>query len=297
VNALTPTPAVSTPPPASSKASKAAGFGVAAPTAAVIIQGDPRLLLPAKLDGFVLIYTEPNPTPIAGKPAPAETGRWARYVESGEKPKLVLSLLADRTKDLVEVEPGCAKTQIASHEAVGCIDSELSETCVAWRNGDWRLMLCAFPVEGEGSRKGAAPDRALVETHARAVSTWSDAAIAGLEPTQREARVTALDAAAKALEAAAGATRVSLARLAGKIPPWVLSYEANGGGSLRAHVGPAWFALDAATRQTEAVAFWKAWATANTPSNLDASRITLVDNSGRRVGGSGVMGGSSVSVE
>lgn len=57
-----------------------------------------------------------------------------------------------------------------------------------------------------------------------------------------------------------------------------------------------WFVLAKGQRLQHAQTLWQVWARIHSPGNLDSSRIQLIDANGNRLGGSGFLGGSTVSV-
>ena len=57
-----------------------------------------------------------------------------------------------------------------------------------------------------------------------------------------------------------------------------------------------WFVLAKGLRLQHAQTLWQVWARIHSPGNLDSSRIQLIDANGNPLGGSGFLGGSSVSV-
>lgn len=57
-----------------------------------------------------------------------------------------------------------------------------------------------------------------------------------------------------------------------------------------------WFVLAKGLRLQHAQTLWQVWARIHSPGNLDRSRIQLIDANGNRLGGSGFLGGSTVSV-
>lgn len=61
-------------------------------------------------------------------------------------------------------------------------------------------------------------------------------------------------------------------------------------------VGSTWHRAVHQERMIAAQKLWQVWGDINTPTDMDTSRIKLVDVNGNQVGGSGVMG-SSIKVD
>lgn len=62
-------------------------------------------------------------------------------------------------------------------------------------------------------------------------------------------------------------------------------------------VGDSWHREAKQNRLQAAQNLWKIWAHVSNPDNPDKARIKIVDMNGNRVGGSGALGGSFISVQ
>jgi hypothetical protein len=178
---------------------------------------------------------------------------------------------------------------VAGQPALQTAAADVKQVSTFWRRGPHLYKLYAKP-EGKWS-----PSLLLAEalTFAERVETHA-ASLDALDNQQLGKRLEDLMAApdTKALR------QRKVATFAKRLPTWTTyakptPYSADG---VTITVKTAWLALPKLVRETHAQQLWKAWASLNTPTDLDKSSITLVDETGREVGGSGIFG-SSVSVK
>jgi hypothetical protein len=239
-------------------------------------------VVPAELDGFVLVS-------VQGLLATAPRCGTVEYEPVGDSPFSVALFVSHPNEHSLEEEIGSAGTSVdvGPHAARLTRSADTSETGVHWKQGDW--LFAAFVRPGAGGQTREARQAAL--RVATAVSEWATPAVAGLAPAEERARIVALDAALDSQAAAQARAQRNVRRMMAQAPDWVESIALERG-TLSLTVAPLWTRLPVAIRRSQAVAVWRDWARINTPADMDASIVEFRTRAGERLGGSGIQGSS-----
>ena len=262
-----------------------------------LITSEPNLLAPEHLAGLPLTSLDRVGDEIMA----------AQYATNipGVGP-LRLSVFKDG-KNPAPSDPTQTTTTVGSHPAV--LTDQPTETkrhltgalSIEWRSGAWNPVVQIDQYQRPASRQAV---KAVVERAAKEAAAWTDRFFLGTDlprANERNGHLTALDAALD--QAVVKRSREALNAMTKKL-------ISAGVGTIVGHVGlhgdpneliitirPAWLASTQLEREEAAKTLWKLWAEINSPENLDKSRIKLVTVNGTNLGGSGLMGGSSISAE
>lgn len=157
------------------------------PNAPPVSAGDPRLLVPSVLPGFVLLDTEPHPTRRPGFPILPQTGQWARY-SAIDGSGLRAELFVDKNNEPVPSGARYRHVRIEGHDAALSLDPRPDQVAVTWRDGEWLFVLWLRP----SNQSQLSSAKRMINTLAGVVVLWADEATAGLTENARLERVAAL---------------------------------------------------------------------------------------------------------
>jgi hypothetical protein len=262
------------------------------------VEKEPRLLLPATLNQFKLVGVNPlgECCQVVG---------YYQRVEDGRDADVYAMITSDKV--LSEEKPGRA-IKVGDHDGVSFIDSPAGHTraTVIWLAGQWKFTVnVAFkkPNERAAAVKAAEELAPVVAAHADryvAVSGMPaanerkrhlDALASAVEERQRQEKAEELRRGSERFLAAARSAGIGSAFIVdGKRDPLLDD-------QLQVVVGPAWHRQVKQERLIAAQNLWATWAQINSPKDLDKSRLELVDVNGNEVGGSGILAGSTISVQ
>lgn len=272
-------------PPSHAKApvaliAPAAPLPIAAQKSLGIGANDPRLRLPTAVPGFALVRLNVG---LYGMPPDAPPPMAAATFSGLEGGKVYIA--AFDTQVFAPLTSDSNWTSLPPLK-VGTRDANLRQkpgaASVQFEHGPLRLLITADapPHEARALLARALEIATLVEEQATAAD--------GFGPEQREAWVSKLAAALDPVVVERLARRAFFASL----PVWVRSAAAQPDAqtTVVVQLGPAWLTLDHRSREAQAWELWQEWAIAVSPGYHNAARLTLVDKSGKIVGGSGELG-------
>jgi hypothetical protein len=261
------------------------------------IEKEPRLLLPATLSQFKLIGVNPL----------GECCAVVGYYQGDDGRDADVYAMITSDKDLSEEKKGRA-IKVGGHDGVSFTDSPAGHTraTVVWMASQWKFTVnVAFkkPSERAAAVKAAEEVAPLVAAH-------SDRYLAPSALPSADERKRHLDALAsaveerkrqeKAEELRRGPERfLAAVRKAGVGSMFIVDAKRDQllDDQLQVVVGPAWHRQVKQERLIAAQNLWATWAQINSPKDLDKSRLELLDVNGNEVGGSGILAGSSISVQ
>lgn len=271
--AQAPVPSATTPPPPAPEP----------PSGLALIEHDPLLLIPAKLDGFALASASLLPPKVVH-------GANASYY--GENKHLVMRVTVNRSNVEIKPDDQLKPIKVGDHDGTIGEDKAAKTITIAWSASGWNGLV-AMDYERAVDRSAA---EKAVQAVAPKIAALLDSYLTGTPPTEADrqqqlAMIAQANASAKVEEfmskiQTAGITADLVSRASIKADVNELSIT----------VGSTWHRVVYQERLIAAQKLWKLWADINTPSDLDTSRIQLVDVNGNRVGGSGLMG-SSIKVD
>lgn len=253
------------------------------PSGLTMIENEPLLLIPVKLDGFALAQATRLPPKVA-------LGANASYY--GDNKHLVAHVTMNRSDVKVTPDEGLKAIKVGDHDGTIGEDKTAKTITIAWSATGWNGLVT---LDYERAVDHSPAERA-VQALAPQVAALLDSYLTGRPPgdTVRQEQLAAIaqanvtskvkDFMSKIESAGITNDLVSNAGLKGDPNELILT------------VGTSWHRITRQERLSAARKLWNVWADINTPTDMDASRIALVDARGNRVGGSGVMG-SSVKVD
>jgi hypothetical protein len=164
-----------------------------------LVREEPRLLVPRRLEGFVLQAIEPHPSSI---------GVTAKYIEASYDDVKVEVRLRKVGEALPEPDDRYRVTTVDDHPAVLSEDNaaEEKQVLLQWRAAGWHFavaVLYSYPRNGTRARR-------LAPEIAARVAEGADRYLAGGTPppaAERQANIDALDAATGVLRLSPGTTR------------------------------------------------------------------------------------------
>ncbi|MBK7072935.1 MAG: hypothetical protein IPH44_11590 [Myxococcales bacterium] len=268
--------------------------------ATMLAEHEPRLLVPTDLAGFKMWSATSDQ---------ACCGVSARYLGVGDVGQHLVARVYVRKmpgETLPEIDEDHRPIMVGDHDAVIYDLRDEANTTVIWFAGPWQHVVS---VDHERPRDRAAA-RSAASRIAPAVAAQADlylgAAPAPAAPEQQAhlATITAANEVAHRQEETDrlknGPTefvaKLQEAGVTGDIVTSVSRGQLDPA-ELVITVGSTWHASLRQERLMAAQNMWKLWASINSPTDLDASRIKLVDANGNEVGGSGFGAGSRVKVQ
>lgn len=255
-----------------------------APAAETIAADDARLRLPTEIDGFAMVELGYPNMPNHDQSKSAR----AKFVSADGTSDIVVIVSKD-SQSLDEMGLKNPNTvPVGDSDGRQTVDLEGKNAATLWKRGEFLFSLFhhADPFKAAN---------ALGKS--KAAATHIDARAATIEGLSDEERAQRVDALISAVDV--GRARAELVqRFAKSLPEWATSakptpYAKNG---VTVTVATLWLAVNPKIRETQARQLWQKWASIAAPRDVDSAHLTLVDASGKKVGGSGVMG-SSISVE
>jgi hypothetical protein len=252
------------------------------PLGQALVEKQPLLLIPAKLDGFALESASPLPTKVA-------VGVAATYKAANKH--LVARLSVNRSDVKPEVDKDTKPFKVATHDGYIVDNIDEKQVIVEWLAGGWYVNLSVDyeqPTDKPAARKA-------IEKIAPQVSAQVDDYLTGTPPSEdeRKQQLVAVTEATSANNVKAFVAKLGTAGITNDLVASAklgLIHD-----ELVVTVGETWHQAVRQDRLMAAQNLWKLWASINSPTDPDHSRIKLVDTNGNEVGGSGVMG-SSISV-
>ncbi|MBZ0234418.1 MAG: hypothetical protein K8M05_18960 [Deltaproteobacteria bacterium] len=285
--ATQPTGAVSSEPPRATPASLTSPPApvTQVPSGRALIEREPLLLIPPKLDGFALAVANPLPPKIA-------VGATASYI--GENKHLVAHVTVNKS-DVKPDPPDEQRKPIKVGESDALLAEDKSDKTISitWNTAGWHVLVT---VDYERSTDRSAAEKA-VNLIAPEIGAVLDKYLAGTAPTEaaREQHLAEIAQATSTTRAQAFVTKLEGAGIGRDL---VSNVSLKGDpDELLITVGPSWHRAIRQERLMAAQNLWKMWADINTPTTPDTSRIKLVDANGNEVGGSGLGAGSRIKVQ
>lgn len=254
------------------------------PSAPTVASDDARLRLPIALDGFTLVEVGYPSMPKHDQ----STSARAKFLSADGKRDIVVVVARDG-QSLDEMGLKNPKTiQVGEGDGRQTVDVEVKNTATLWKRGEFLFSLFhhSEPFDAAEALDESKKAATTIEAHAATVDKLSD--------DERAKRVDSLESSVDV-----GRARAELVeRFAKSLPEWATSakptpYSKNG---VTVTVATIWLAVNPKIRETQARQLWQKWASIAAPQDVDSAHLTLVDASGKKVGGSGVMG-SSISLE
>jgi hypothetical protein len=272
--ATTPGQAATTPTPATP----------APPTGPALIEKEPLLVIPTKLDGFALAQALQLPPNVT-------VGARASYY--GDNKHLVAHVATNKgevTRDAPNDKEKAFK--VADHDGRIAEDKSGKTITIAWNASGWNALVT---VDYERASDRGAAEKA-VQAIAPQVSAVLEQYLTGTPPNEAT-RQQQLAEITKATSTSKVQDFMSKLETAGIANDLVSSAGFKGlPDELIITVGSTWHRAIRQERLIAAKNLWKLWSEINSPNDRDKSRIKLVDVNGNEVGGSGVMG-SSIKVD
>lgn len=252
-----------------------------------------QAVIPPELQEFVLIATDVHPTPLPGMDLP-ETGIWARYVSESD-PDFRVEVLANKVPEPASAGRSAKRLDIHGHAGLMTVDPETGQVAVVWRSADY-LFVTWVNGGGAAGRK-AAKQRAPVV--ARAIATYADSAVDALTDREVASRAAAVVSALESAASVLARRKARLQRMAHQLPDWAtaVAYSKGSDDEARITVQLDWLALPRLVREEQARAVWRSWAKINSPVNLARSSVRFVTQSGKDIGGSGIVQTSTITLD
>lgn len=260
----------------------------AAPGGRELLENQPLLAVPLKLSGFDLSSAKTMPENL-----PA--GFVATYVgTTPETEQLKVWMSASKSDADHSGAENERPLKIGDHDGVIVDNSKDKSFSVRWNAGGWAVISSVNftrPVDATKARRAA-------EKIAPAVSAALDTYLRNspLLESEREEHLAAIKATNINTKVAAFIAKIESVGIANDLIAGASVDGKLGADLLIVTVGATWHRVVRQERLIAAKKLWEVWAEINTPTDMDASRIKLVDVNGNSVGGSGVMG-SSVKVD
>jgi hypothetical protein len=264
----------------------------------VSVDKEPRLLLPVTLGQFRVIGVNPlgECCAVVGY-----------YQRAGDGRDADVYAMTTSDKDLSEEKPGRA-IKVGEHAGVSFIDSPAGHTraTVVWLVGTWKFTVnVGFnkPSERATAVKAAEELAPLAAAHADRYLAPSAMPSADEQKRHLDALASAVDERQrqeKAEELRRGPERfVAAVRKAGVGTALIVDAKRDPllDDQLQVVVGAVWHRQVKQERLIAAQNLWRTWAQINSPKDLDKSRLELLDVNGNEVGGSGILAGSTISVQ
>lgn len=236
---------------------------------------DPRLRLPPALPGHALLSI--RPVPGIDDPSIAVSAGYAEIAGEGFVSILVVdegSFAPLRMHSPTEVKVRGRPGQ----------QGYFNGSMTLWRHGRHAIALI---IDEQ--------DAPLEETmpSSLALAEVVDSIIDEAERATPEERLVWIQNLEHAVDAQA-AQALAVKKFMKQLPNWCVSAASTTGVALgiTVTVTSDWQAKDRSTREREAGSLWQTWATLASPEYPNAAYLTLVDATGKVVGGSGALGAS-----
>lgn len=242
---------------------------------------------PAGLPGFVLVDAPRYPKVLPGMPDLRQTGVWARYAasEGGARAELLVQRNGE------PLSPG-RKVMLGKVKGIIEADDVVTMTAVAWRSGSLSCVLWFYPASAADKGRMRKEATAL----ATAAASWTEKVASGAF----DAAATAANAAAVSAAVTSDSGREAVAkerlRVVMSYLPKIAESASLKGNELTVEIKPTWHLWPRSLREEQTRKMWKTWALANSPGDPDKSYLKITDGTGKKIGGSGMMG-SSIDVD
>ncbi len=255
------------------------------PSGRALIEREPLLLIPAKLDGFALAVANPLPPKVI-------VGATANY--TGDNKHLVAHVTVNRSAAKPDPPDEQRKPiKVGEHDANLAEDKSDKSISITWNTDGWDALVT---VDYERTIDRGAAENA-VYLIAPKVGAVLDQYLTGTPPTEvdREQQLAEIAQATSTNMVHAFVSKLETAGLGGDL---VSNAGLKGDpDELIITVGASWHRAVRQDRLVAAQNLWKMWAEINAPTDPDASRIKLVDINGNQVGGSRLGAGSLIQVQ